>query len=591
MATNSKVFVSPGVYTSEVDLSFVAQSVGVTTLGIVGETVKGPAFEPIFVRNYDEFQTYFGGTTPEKFINTQIPKYEAAYIAKAYLQQSNQLFVTRVLGLSGYDAGPSWSIMTKANVDPDTIGRYCVDPVIVDCLPECNEFEKIGYTFNFTACTNSTGQATFDLGNIDPLILEKLNLPFEQFNGSTSSINNYLNDLIYGVIGSVDQGLAEATTISYFGSIDTVDYDILSPVFTGDTNVYGVPDVSLDGNDLGSSFNDPWFYSQFDNTGNGEYSGFSFFSYITGLTNVTPVTTTTTIVPTTTTTTVNPCVTPIPTTTTTTVQPVIVECYTGSLIGVIYTYTGTSYTEYDDLVIATLRSRGLATYTSSNNPVYEVSNINNVTLNLSGVYSGATKNPYLPFVINVTNDNGTNFTFETSFSVSDSNYVSKVFGTDNFGKPRGVVPVFLEERFQSLLNFGFRKGYIRGINSELVSLDSAQSETLDSIGWYLDRYQSANSPWVVSELRGTKVFNLFKFYTISDGDAANTQVKISIINISFNNLTFDILVRDYYDTDSNPVVLEKFTNCTMNPNENSFVAKKVGTLDGEYELNSKYIMV
>jgi len=75
MATNSKVFVSPGVYTSEVDLSFVAQSVGVTTLGIVGETVKGPAFEPIFVRNYDEFQTYFGWTTPEIFIITQFPKY------------------------------------------------------------------------------------------------------------------------------------------------------------------------------------------------------------------------------------------------------------------------------------------------------------------------------------------------------------------------------------------------------------------------------------------------------------------------------------------------------------------------------------
>ena len=59
MASNQKVFVSPGVYTSEVDLSFVAQSVGVTTLGIVGETLKGPAFEPIFIRNFDEF-TNFG---------------------------------------------------------------------------------------------------------------------------------------------------------------------------------------------------------------------------------------------------------------------------------------------------------------------------------------------------------------------------------------------------------------------------------------------------------------------------------------------------------------------------------------------------
>jgi hypothetical protein len=46
---NQKVFVSPGVYTSETDLTFVSQSIGVTTLGMVGETIKGPAFEPIFI--------------------------------------------------------------------------------------------------------------------------------------------------------------------------------------------------------------------------------------------------------------------------------------------------------------------------------------------------------------------------------------------------------------------------------------------------------------------------------------------------------------------------------------------------------------
>jgi len=85
MASSNKVFVSPGVYTSERDLTFVAQSVGVTTLGLAGETLQGPAFEPIFITNFDEFQVYFGGTSPEKFVNTQIPKYELAYIAKAYL--------------------------------------------------------------------------------------------------------------------------------------------------------------------------------------------------------------------------------------------------------------------------------------------------------------------------------------------------------------------------------------------------------------------------------------------------------------------------------------------------------------------------
>jgi hypothetical protein len=87
------------------------------------------------------------------------------------------------------------------------------------------------------------------------------------------------------------------------------------------------------------------------------------------------------------------------------------------------------------------------------------------------------------------------------------------------------------------------------------------------------------------------VFNLFKFYTIADGNSANTEVKISIADISFANQTFTVLVRDYFDTDSQPTVLEKFTNCSMDPSQNSFIAKKIGTLDGEYQLNSRYIMV
>ena len=243
------------------------------------------------------------------------------------------------------------------------------------------------------------------------------------------------------------------------------------------------------------------------------------------------------------------------------------------------------------MVVATFRSRGIATYVNGNNPVYEVSNLNNVSLDMTGQYAGVLQNPYLPFGINVTNDDGVNFNFEASFSTSDAEYLTKVFGTTNFGKPRTVVPLFVEERFQALLNYGWRKGFIRGLKPVLVDLDSAQSNASDSIGWYLDRYQTPSSPWIVSELRGTKVYNLFKFYTIADGDAANYEIKISIGNISFANGTFDVFVRDYYDTDTNPVVVEKFTNCSMDPSQNNFIAKKVGSLDGEFQLNSTYIMV
>ncbi len=588
--SNSKVFVSPGVYTSEVDLSFVSQSVGVTTLGIVGETLKGPAFEPIFIRNFDEFTAYFGGTSPEKFINTQIPKYEAAYIAKAYLQQSNQLFVTRILGLSGYDAGPSWSIATIANVDQSTVDFFCLGSTIPSgtCEPVCTGFSVYNYSIDFTGCTNST--SSISLTNIDPLIASKIDLTYEKFNGSISTIRTSMLQQIFDVM---TEPITENNSIYYYGPISGSDYSFLvSTGYTASTNVFQVDNVDASLINYNAPINDSWYYAMFDHTGmNSMYTGFSYYSIVSGLTLL-PTTITTTAAPTTTTTTTNPCITPLPTTTTTTAAPVVVNCYSGTMVGTIYVFSGMAYTNYDDLVIATLRSRGVATYgVGSDGPAYEVTGLTDVTLDCTSSYSAVTKNPYATFGVNITDKDGDTFFFETSFSNSNVNYIGKVFGYSNFAKPRTVVPLFLEERFQSLLNYAYRKGYIRGLNCNLTSLDSARSQTSTSIGWYLEQYQSPESPWVVSELRGNKVFNLFKFITIADGDSANTEVKISIGNMSFNNGTFDVFVRDFFDTDANPVVIEKFTNCTMNPNENSFIAKKIGTNNGEFQMNSKYIML
>jgi hypothetical protein len=597
MATNSKVFVSPGVYTSEVDLSFVAQSVGVTTLGIVGETLLGPAFEPIFITNFTEFETVFGPTSPEKFVNTQIPKYEASYIAKAYLQQSNQLFVTRILGLSGYDAGPSWSVTTVANVDPSTIGVWCLSSVtdFTTCETTCVTPKELTFTVPFTACTNSVTTIGYN-ANFPDEIQDILFTQFEQFNGSTSTLDSQIRNLIFDVITDSNPFMAEDEYISYFGSIDTQDYNTLEGAgWTAATNVFNVPSVSLDDTSLTSPLNDAWYYALFTNTGNTNYSGYSFFTYISGLTPYYPNPTPTpqaTASPTPTPSFVNPCITPSPfTSPTPTPTPVNIDCYSGTIVGKIYYYTGTSYVNYDNVVVGTLRSRGISTYTNATNPTYSVTGTSEVTLDMTGQYSSVLKNPYSTFGVNVIDKFGTSYSFETSFTQNDPEYWSKVFGVSNFQKPRIEVPVFAEENFQSFLNFAWRKGYIRGLNPNLIALDSAQSGDPNSIGWYLDKWQTPVSPFVVSELRGNKVYDLFRFYTVSDGDAANTLIKISIINQSYNNLTFDILIRSYFDTDANPVVLEKFTNCGMDPGQNNFIGNKIGTLDGEYLLNSKYVMV
>ena len=537
MATSNKIFVSPGVYTSERDLSFVSQSVGITTLGMVGETLKGPAFEPIFITNYDEFQTYFGGTTPEKFVNTQIPKYESAYIAKSYLQQSNQLFVTRVLGLSGYDAGPSWTITTVANVDPSTIGFNANITTVL---------------MNFTGTTASTSSIQFT--NIPAILSGNFSTQYTKFNGATSTIQSDLRTQVLSILQTPSKS---ANTITYFGTISGLTYTQLNNTYTASTNVFGVDNVSSTSANYNSGTNDAWFYSNFNPTTGENYSGYSFFNYVNSLTNQGG-------------------------------GQFSGNCYVG-----IFTFSGLTFSGYNNMVLATLRSRGLTQYTTTlSGPQYQVTGTSDVTLVTSGAYSASTKNPYSTFLVSgITKDSKT-FTFETSFNSSDSNYVSSVFGTENFTKERTEVPLFLEERYQTLLNYGYNKGYIRGISANLTALGEARDPlNTDSVGFYLERYQTPESPWVVSELRGSKVYKLFKVFTISDGNAANKEIKISVINISFTNQTFDLVVRDFYDTDANPTVLEKFTNCTMDPDQNSYIAKKIGTSDGEYSVQSKYILV
>jgi len=538
-----KVFVSPGVYTSERDLSFVAQSVGVTTLGIVGETLTGPAFEPIFITNFDEFTSYFGGTSPSKFINTQIPKYEAAYIAKAYLQQSNQLFVTRILGLSGYDAGPSWSISTVGNVDKSTVA--------VTSAPETI------YTVSFSGVSGtSTSTVITDYSSLPNSIKNYFTLPYTTFSGGQSTLENDFKSKLYSEIVSPSTS-GESAYI--FGTVSGSTYDLITGAsgnWTTSVNVLGVSGLTTDDATFTASENDAWYYALFPYS-SGSYTGVGFGLAVTGLTNTSG------------------------------------NDYTGEAVVYVTNYSGSVISDYHDMVIATLRSRGIVTYSTDNGPVYEVSGTTDVVLNTSGVYSGVTKNPFSTFQISgVTKDSET-FTFKTSLDITDSNFISKVLGSTNFSKNRNEVPLFVEELYYNLLNTGYRDGKIRGLNTTLLSLESAREDdgNNQSIGWYLEKFQTPSTPYVVSELRGNEVFDLFKFISISDGNNANNQIKVSIANISFNNLTFDIIVRSFYDTDSNPVVLEKFTNCTMDQTLNSYVAKKVGTSNGDFELKSKYIML
>lgn len=61
------------------------------------------------------------------------------------------------------------------------------------------------------------------------------------------------------------------------------------------------------------------------------------------------------------------------------------------------------------MVVATLRSRGIDTYTTDDGPVYEVSGLTDVNMDCTGVYSEVNTNPFATFGLSATTANGDDF--------------------------------------------------------------------------------------------------------------------------------------------------------------------------------------
>lgn len=308
MANNNK-HISPGLYTRIEDLSQATASIGTTTLGLVGETLRGAAFEPIKIGNKNDFLRRFGAQSPiKKGSNIQ---YELAYVANAFLDESNELYVTRVLGLGGYEALKPYVLITT-----DENGEKVIVGIIRSATP---------VTINA---------------------------------GATSSVT--------------------------IVTIDSKDYEV-------------------------------------------------------------------------------------------------------------------NFLEKDK------------------------KNIKNI-------------------ITNVVNDK-----------------------------------FYLESYFQ---------GDLEGI--ELITIDS--DSTSDKTASFKVEYQTPVTPVILSDL-DTNVSPMFRLISISDGESANYEIKISFENIDTTTREFDILVRDFNDIDKTPTILEAFRRCSMNPLLSSYIGKRIGTYDGTYTLKSNFISV
>ena len=444
------VFTSPGVKFKERDLTYVTRNVGITTLGLAGETLKGPAFEPVYIQDQTQFAERFGSQSTKRFQNSEKTlRYQLPYVANAFLEEAQQLWVTRVLGLSGYEAGTAWNIVMEAGVDTSSGSTGITSGP--------SAFGPTGFTDNSFLGVAAGG---------------------------------------VGVTGTYESGWEKNTGTGVF------------------TNVIKT---------------------------------FEVITYDSAASS-------------------------------------------GTCTGLTTTYSGASLTDYEGMVLAVVRTRADSTTPLDSTPLTTPYTTNLEITNNYTVDSvmSPTGDVFATFDLTASNTDtgsiysGTSATYRVSLNPNDSSYLPNVIGYEP--KDKNTM-IWVQAIYPDLIDKLDEDGIAYGVKTEMVT---GSTEIFTD---YETGYKTPETPWVVSQLMGNSVDRLFKFISISDGDSANEEIKISITNIDPFSGEFDVVIRSFYDTDANPVVLETYTNCTMVKGASNYIGQRIGTSDGEYTLLSDYVMV
>ncbi len=441
------IFVSPGVYTKEQDFSVFASRIGITRLGLVGKTAKGPAFEPIKISGSDEYQARFGGTDPD------LP---LSYVANAFLSQSNELSVTRILGSSGFDNSAKWALVA------DYSTTYEGTTTASGMTLSADGIATSGTVFTFITTASTTMVAV----------------------GATAST--------VGNIVSVSYSGATVSTTDWLAAINATSFTGLGITVTNDSSSTYI------------------------------YSGAPVTFYLTATT-----------------------------------------------LEVKGQYSGAT--------LAVLRSKrnqvSNAFYFTANNQI----NLGNVTTTLGEFILSASTGPLTAV---------TNSGYTVSLDETKDSYIVKILSKS----PKvitGTPDLYVERIYPHFIREAVNRGDITGLHlTPIFENDAAATDFADS-------YTNAVTPYIVSRVVGGQVKDLFRFQTISDGDASNREIKISIANLDTINYTFDVLVRDFNDTDATASVsaLERWSNLSLNPASSTYIGKVIGTTDESYPRKSSYITV
>ena len=211
------------------------------------------------------------------------------------------------------------------------------------------------------------------------------------------------------------------------------------------------------------------------------------------------------------------------------------------------------------------------------------------------------------FTLVLSSSDNTERKYTVSMEVDNANFIRNVFNTNpeigKFANERVVTSV---EDPNNEKEYWLGETYERSVQNKIfdahtnyaVAVVPLMSGGTAGPANRRTSYRDALSPWVIAQDTSTETASysanaqqkLFRFATLDgQGEYANRNLKVSIDNIQYSpndNVdfgTFDVLLREVDDNDLNPVVIERFSNCNLNPLSTNFIVNKIGDQFQEFD--------
>lgn len=212
--------VSPGVFTNEIDQSFLPAGIAQIGAAVVGPTVKGPALVPTRIASYADYVNIFGPSSDDTYV---------PYVVDNYLRSQGEITVTRLLYEDGYDLDYGVLAVVAKSGSVKTVTHVLHPTQVV------NDASNL---FNKSVLTNvSSGSFTLQLsGSYDsnlnasvPGYTSFLVAPSESI---SLSINSSANNYVTKVFGAVPTSVSYPVYVQYENKTATSLFANLGDVST-----------------------------------------------------------------------------------------------------------------------------------------------------------------------------------------------------------------------------------------------------------------------------------------------------------------------------------------------------------------------